>query len=83
MFSKNLIRRAAALSLALILALSLTIPSASAGWLDPPATAAAFRIRPGDGYFRISVQDEKGLRADSNAYFTDEVFAAREEGKTK
>ena len=38
-----------------------------------PATAAEFRIRPDDGYFRISVQDEKGLRADSNAYFTDEL----------
>lgn len=44
MFPKNLIRRTAALSLALILALSLTIPAAAAGWFDPPATAAAGAI---------------------------------------
>ena len=40
-----------------------------------PATRAAFEIRPEDGYVRVSVQDEHGLRADSNAYFTDELFA--------
>ena len=39
-----------------------------------PATSADFAIRPSDGYVRISVQDEKGLRADSNAFFTDELF---------
>lgn len=39
------------------------------------ATRAEFRIDPDDVYFRISVQDESGLRADSNAYFTDEIFA--------
>ena len=39
------------------------------------AEHAAFQIRPSDGYVRISVQDEKGNRADSNAYFTDELFA--------
>ena len=38
------------------------------------ATEAAFDLRPEDGYVRISVQDERGLRADSNAYFTDELF---------
>ena len=38
---------------------------------------AAFEIRPTDGYVRISVQDEKGNRADSNAYFTDELFGGR------
>ncbi|MCR5041947.1 MAG: PHP domain-containing protein [Clostridia bacterium] len=40
-----------------------------------PATEADFVIEPTDGYVRISVQDEKGLRADSNAFFTDELFA--------
>ena len=40
-----------------------------------PATNAAFALRPEDGYVRISVQDAQGLRADSNAYFTDELFA--------
>ena len=38
------------------------------------AEHAAFQIRPSDGYVRISIQDEKGNRADSNAYFTDELF---------
>ncbi|MBQ6067468.1 MAG: PHP domain-containing protein [Clostridia bacterium] len=38
------------------------------------AEHAEFQIRPSDGYVRISVQDEKGNRADSNAYFTDELF---------
>ena len=38
------------------------------------AEHAAFELRPEDGYVRISVQDEKGNRADSNAYFTDELF---------
>ena len=39
-----------------------------------PAVSADFKLRPEDGYVRISVQNEKGLRADSNAYFTDELF---------
>lgn len=38
------------------------------------ATHAAFRIRPEYGYVRISVQDEAGLRADSRAFFPDELF---------
>lgn len=36
-----------------------------------PVTDAAFDVQPGDGYVRLSVEDEKGLRADTNAYFTD------------
>ena len=39
------------------------------------AEHAEFQIRPSDGYVRVSVQDEKGNRADSNAFFTDELFA--------
>ena len=38
------------------------------------ATHGAFEIRPEDGYVRISVQDEKGRRADTNAWFTDTLF---------
>lgn len=38
------------------------------------ATSAEFKISPDDGYVRISVQDEKGLRADSRAFFPDELF---------
>ena len=41
MLNKRLFRRTAALSLALVLALSLTLSTASAGWFDPPETAAA------------------------------------------
>ena len=38
------------------------------------ATHGTFELRPEDGYVRISVQDEHGLRADSNAYFPDQLF---------
>lgn len=38
------------------------------------ATTAAFPISPDEGYVRISVQDEKGLRADTRAFFPDELF---------
>ena len=34
---------------------------------------ATFEISDGDGYFRISVVDEFGNRADSQAYFLDEI----------
>lgn len=44
MLNRKPIRRAAALFVAAVLALSLTIPAASAGWFDPPATAAAGAI---------------------------------------
>ncbi len=40
-----------------------------------PATHADFEIRPADGYVRISVEDARGLHADSNAFFTDVLFA--------
>ena len=37
-----------------------------------PITEATFKIDPDDLYFRITVVDEKGLPADTNAYFVDE-----------
>ena len=37
-----------------------------------PITEATFKLRPDDGYFRITVIDEKGLPADTSAYFIDE-----------
>ena len=38
------------------------------------ATHGEFRLRPEDGWVRVSVQDEKGNRADTNAYFPDQTF---------
>ncbi|MBE6715975.1 MAG: PHP domain-containing protein [Ruminococcaceae bacterium] len=32
---------------------------------------AVFEIKPSDGYFRVTVIDKNGLKADTNAYFTD------------
>ena len=37
-------------------------------------TGASFKLRPDDGYVRITVMDEKGRCADTNAYFVDEVL---------
>lgn len=37
-------------------------------------TEAEFDIFPDDGYVRITVIDEKGYPANTNAYFTDELF---------
>lgn len=34
-------------------------------------THAVFEIKPSDGYFRVTITDKKGNKADSNAYFTD------------
>lgn len=34
-------------------------------------THAVFEIKPSDGYFRVTVIDKNGLKADTNAYFTD------------
>lgn len=34
-------------------------------------THAVFEILPSDGYFRVTVTDKNGLKADTNAYFTD------------
>ncbi len=34
-------------------------------------THAVFDIKPSDGYFRVTVVDKNGLKADTNAYFTD------------
>ena len=41
---------------------------------DTPLTEADFEIRKEDVYFRITVVDEQGRKADTNAYFTDELF---------
>ena len=37
-----------------------------------PLTEATFTVKPDDVYFRITVVDEKGLPADTSAYFIDE-----------
>lgn len=39
-----------------------------------PLTQAEFEILPSDGYFRITVVDEQGRCANTNAYFTDTLF---------
>lgn len=39
-----------------------------------PITEAAFDIIESDGYFRLTVMDANGHCADTNAYFTDELF---------
>jgi hypothetical protein len=39
-----------------------------------PVTHAAFKVHPEDKYVRLTVIDEKGLPANTNAYFTDELF---------
>ena len=39
-----------------------------------PVTEADFEIREDDGYFRIFVEDEKGRRADTQAYFVDALL---------
>ena len=44
--------------------------------LGKPVTEAAFKINPQDGYVRITVVDEKGYPADTNAYFVDEICKA-------
>lgn len=36
-------------------------------------THAVFELKPADGYFRVTVIDKNGLKADTNAYFTDET----------
>ena len=38
-------------------------------------TGASFKLRPDDGYVRITVMDEKGCCADTNAYFIDELLS--------
>ncbi|MBR2411080.1 MAG: PHP domain-containing protein [Clostridia bacterium] len=35
-------------------------------------TQAVFELKKSDGYFRVTVIDKNGLKADTNAYFTDE-----------
>ena len=42
--------------------------------LGKPVTEASFKINPQDGYVRITVVDEKGYPADTNAYFVDELL---------
>ena len=36
--------------------------------------SASFKIMPEDNYFRLTVIDESGKRAWTNAYFTDEIY---------
>ena len=40
---------------------------------DALITEADFEIRADDGYIRIAVEDERGLRADSQAYFVSDL----------
>lgn len=37
-------------------------------------TSASFAFAPDDNYIRITVEDENGLHANTNAYFADEVY---------
>ena len=37
-------------------------------------TSAEFSFAPDDNYIRITVEDENGLHANTNAYFADEVY---------
>lgn len=41
---------------------------------DAPCTEAEFQIKRADRYFRITVIDENGNCANTNAYFTDDLF---------
>ena len=41
---------------------------------EPTLTEASFDIIPSDGYFRLTVVDDQDRCADTNAYFTDELF---------
>ena len=37
-------------------------------------TTAKFPVLPDDGYVRITVTDEKGLHANTNAYFIEDLL---------
>jgi len=50
---------------------------------DGLITEASFEIEPDDSYFRITVIDEQNRCADTNAYFTDELFANAAEDTNK
>lgn len=41
---------------------------------DVPVTEAVFTIHPEDIYFRLTITDEKGLHATTNAYFVDKIL---------
>lgn len=41
---------------------------------DVPVTEAVFDIHPDDIYFRLTITDEKGLHATTNAYFVDKIL---------
>lgn len=41
---------------------------------EEPLTHAEFPVIPSDGWFRLTVIDEQGACADTNAYFTDTLF---------
>ena len=56
--------------------LTTGIRRCSMAWAEPGESVAeaAFAVNPEDGYVRITVTDAGGWHADSNAYFTDELF---------
>jgi len=39
-----------------------------------PVTSASFEVLPDDDYVRLTVTDSRGYHANTNAYFTDELF---------
>ncbi len=47
--------------------------SAGNGDWDTDVDEAEFELKPGDGYFRIDIADDRGRRAFSNAYWMDEL----------
>lgn len=44
------------------------------GDVENPVTKAIFNVNPQDRYVRITVTDKNGKHANTNAYFTDELF---------
>lgn len=42
---------------------------------NEPLTEAAFNVKQNDGYIRITVTDDRGRNANTNAYFTEDLFA--------
>lgn len=42
---------------------------------DGTVTEGTFEIKPEDIYFRITVQDQRGRFAHTNAYFTDQIYS--------
>lgn len=42
---------------------------------DGNLNSAEFEVLPEDGYVRITITDDKGRKANTNAYFTDQIFS--------